>query len=126
EAVQVTPNQGGIAVESADGGSLYYNMVAVVSPLWRLPLAGGEPVKALDGVVWFNWWLVENGVYYIDQFKGETRLQYRNFRTGKPVTVARNLGEVSAGLTATPDGRTILFTRVDAYADDLMLVENFR
>ncbi|HEX4945488.1 MAG TPA: protein kinase, partial [Blastocatellia bacterium] len=47
EAVQVTPNQGGIAVESADGGSLYYNMVAVVSPLWRLPLAGGEPVKAL-------------------------------------------------------------------------------
>jgi Tol biopolymer transport system component len=126
EAVQVTPNQGGIAVESADGGSLYYNMVTVVSPLWRLPRAGGEPVKVLDGIVWFNWNLFGNGVYLIDRLGSETRLQYFNFDTGKSATVARNLGDVSSGLTVSPDGRTILFTRVDAYADDLMLVENFR
>jgi Tol biopolymer transport system component len=127
EAVQVTPNQGGGgAVESPDGSSIYYHMSSVVSPLWRLPISGGEPVKALDGVVWFNWWLFGNGVYYIDQFGGENRLQYLNFGSGKSTTVARNLGEVSAGLTATPDGRTILFTRVDSSTDDLMLVENFR
>jgi hypothetical protein len=126
EAVQVTPNQGGIAVESADGGSLYYNMVTVVSPLWRLPRAGGEPVKVLDGIVWFNWCLFGQGAYLIDRQGNETRLQFFNFVTGKTTTVARNLGDVSSGLTVTPDGRTILFTRVDAYADDLMLVENFR
>jgi dipeptidyl aminopeptidase/acylaminoacyl peptidase len=127
EAVQITPNQGaGGAVESPDGSSIYYHMSSVVSPLWRLPISGGEPVKALDGVVWFNWWLFGNGVYYIDQFGGENRLQYLNFGSGKSTTVARNLGEVSAGLTATPDGRTILFTRVDSSTDDLMLVENFR
>jgi hypothetical protein len=67
----------------------------------------------------------EKGAYYIDQQGGETRLQYLNFANGKSTTVARNLGPVSAGLTATPDGKTILFTRVDASADDLMLVENF-
>ena len=125
--MQVTPNQGGGgAVESPDGSSIYYNTVALVSSVWRLPISGGQPVKVLDGVVWFNWCLFENGAYYIDRLGSETRLQYLNFATGKSATVAHNLGEVSAGLTASPDGKTILFTRMDSSADDLMLVENFR
>jgi hypothetical protein len=40
--------------------------------------------------------------------------------------VARNLGNVSAYLTVSPDGHTILIARMDASTDDLMLVENFR
>ncbi len=110
----------------ADGSSIYYNTVSVVSSVWRLPTSGGEPVKVLDGVVWFNYSLLDKGVYYIDRLGDETRLQYLNFVTGKSTTVARNLGEVGAGLTASPDGKTILFTRVDSSGDDLMLVENFR
>jgi hypothetical protein len=40
--------------------------------------------------------------------------------------VARNLGNVFLGLTASKDGRTIFYSRVDSSIDDLMLVDNFR
>jgi Tol biopolymer transport system component len=126
DAVQITQNQGTQAFETADGSAIYYLTASIVSPVWRLPTSGGEPVKVLDGVLWFDFHLHEKGAYYVDQLAGETRLQYLDFATGTPKTVARNLGEVGSGLTASPDGRTILFTRADASADDLMLVENFR
>ena len=126
DAVQVTPNQGRGAFESSDGSHLYYHAVSFVAPLWRLPMPSGNPVKILDGVEWFNFCLLDRGAYYIDRFGGGTRLQYLDLATARSTTVASNLGDVLAGLTASPDGRTILFTRIDASVDDLMLVENFR
>ena len=109
-----------------DGSNLYYLAVSIVSPVWRLPTSGGEPVKVLDGVLWFNLWVLEKGAYYIDRLGDETRLQYLDFASGTSTTVARNLGDVGSGLTASSDGRSILFTRVDSSTDDLMLVENFQ
>ena len=126
DAVLVTPSDAFVAFETLDGSSLYYASPSNVSPLWRMPTSGGEPVKVLDGLLWWNFWLLDKGAYYIDNLGTETRLQYLNFVTGKSTTVARNLGNVQAGLTASPDGRTIFFARVDSSADDLMLVENFR
>jgi hypothetical protein len=40
--------------------------------------------------------------------------------------MAQNLGNVGNFLTVSPDGRTILYSRMDSSVDDLMLVENFR
>jgi hypothetical protein len=85
-----------------------------------------QPVKVLEGVVARAFVVLERGIYYIDRPSGEARLQFFDFASGKSTTVARNLGEVQQGLTASPDGRTILYSRVDAPIDDLMLVENFR
>jgi hypothetical protein len=91
----------------------------------------------LDGVLRSNFAVLDGGIYYIDQLPDnagggpndrpsvETRLQYFDFATSTSKTVARNLGPVGLGLTASSDGRTILFTRLDASIDDLMLVENF-
>jgi len=139
ETVQVTDNVGYAAFESPDGAYLYYNQTMdTPSPLWRLPTSGGVPVNVLEGVVLANFVVLEGGIYYvdrpsgeggiyfIDRPSGETRLQYFDFVTRRTTTVARNLGNVDLGLTASSDGRTILYSRMDSSVDDLMLVENFR
>ena len=65
------------------------------------------------------------GIYYMDR-RSDPRLQYFDLATRKITTVASSLGIVGFGLTASPDGRTILYSRTDSSVDDLMLVENFR
>jgi Tol biopolymer transport system component/DNA-binding winged helix-turn-helix (wHTH) protein len=138
-AVQVTPNAGTLAIESPDGRDLYYLEAADrPSSLWRLPLAGGQPVKVVDGIVLGNFDVIDGGIYYIDRVSGEAgvffsdrprseaRLQYFDFATRRSTTVAHNLGTVGFGLSASRDGRTILYSRIDSSIDELMLVDNFR
>jgi Tol biopolymer transport system component len=127
EAVQVTANIGLVALESPDGAYVYYTQTqGAPSALWRLPVSGGQPVKVLEGVVQWAFAVFDKGVYYIDQPEGQARLQFYDFATGRSTTVARNLGDVGQGLTVSPDGRTILFSKVTSSVNDLMLVENFR
>ncbi len=127
DAIQVTHNVGYVPFESPDSAYIYYTQTGrAASALWRIPTSGGQPVKVLEGVVWRAFVVREQGIYYMDRPSGEARLQFFDFATSRSTTVARNLGEVVEGLTASPDGRTILYSRVDSSVDDLMLVENFR
>jgi hypothetical protein len=116
---------GGILGDSRNG-LIDYPQTCRTPALWRVPTAGGKSVKVLDGVVYQAFVVLERGIYYIDRPSGETRLEFFDFATRRSKTVARNLGEVHLGLTASHDGRTILYSRVDSSVDDLMLVENFR
>ena len=138
-AAQVTAGAGSVPVESRDGRDLYYvDSIERPSALWRQPLAGGQPVRLLDGVVLGAFALVDAGIYYIDRPllppggfvfdrpAAEARLQYFDFGTRQSTTVARNLGNVGFGLTASPDGRAVFFSRLDSVFDELMLVDDFR
>jgi dipeptidyl aminopeptidase/acylaminoacyl peptidase len=126
-AVQVSP--GVMAIESPDGAYLYYTEAPnsnSPATLWRVPVAGGAAVKITEGVHSTSFDVLDSGIYYIERLPRETRLQYFDLASGKAITVAGNLGNVDFGLGASPDGRTILFTRIDSSVNDLMLVENFR
>ena len=97
------------------------------SALWRTPVSGGNPVKLVDGVIRGNYAVLDRGVYYIDRLSGEARIQYFDLATRRSTTVLGKLGNAGlAGLTASADGRTILYERSDSAVDDLMLVESFR
>jgi dipeptidyl aminopeptidase/acylaminoacyl peptidase len=128
EAIQVTQNVGWVALEAPNGADLYYTQTSGPEPsaLWRVSTSGGQPGKVLDGVYMRAFVVLESGVYYVDRRAAETRLQFFDFATGRSAIVARDLGDVRTGLTASRDGRTILYTRLDSSVDDLMLVENFR
>ncbi len=137
--VKVTDAVGAITIESHDGRNLYYiEAVERPSPVFRVPVSGGAPVKVLDGVSLGNFDVIEGGIYYIERVSGEagafftdrpggeTRLQYFDFATERSTTVAHNLGTIASGMTASRDGRIILFSRVDSSVDELMQVDNFR
>jgi Tol biopolymer transport system component len=128
-AVQVSAGPGMMAIESPDGAYLYYtDSPSTNSPatVWRIPVAGGAAVKITGGVNSTSFDVAGGGIYYLERIGGEAQIQYFDLASRTVITVARNLGNVEFGLTASPDGRTILYTRVDSSVNDLMLVENFR
>ena len=128
-AIQVTTGLGMMAIESEDGTQLYYTESATTNTpatLWRVPVAGGAAVKLTEGVNSTSFDVVKNGIYYLAQIAGETQLRYFDLASRMTTTVAGNLGNVDFGLAASPDGRSILFTRTDSSVNDLMLVDDFR
>lgn len=136
--IQVTKNMGSISIEGADGYLYYVDAASRPGVVWRMPADGGEATKLLSGVVLGNFDVVDAGIYYLERASveagtfmtdrpgGEIRLQFYEFATGTSRTVATGLGRAGLGLTASADGRTILFSRIDSSVDELMLVDNFR
>lgn len=129
EAVQVSPDAGFMAIESTDGAFVYYTAgenTNSPAPLWRMPVAGGTPIKIVDDVVSTAFDVVEKGIYYLERAGGATKLRYVDLASRKVTTVSENLGNVELGLGASPDGRSVFYTRIDSSVNDLMLVDNFR
>src|SRR5262245_40983240 len=97
--------------------------------MMRVSVNGGNAVELFRDVEPMCFDVIDKGIYYIERIGKEARLRYYDFATRASALVARNLGNVNniiTGLTASRDGRIILFARVDSSIDDLMLVENFR
>jgi len=138
EAVQVTKNGGFVAMESADGRSVFYtNKIDqapmtpgdyVASALWRIPVSGGEESRVLPSVDMRAFAPVNTGIYFIPEpgADGKHFIQFLNFATGKVKMVAPIPRPPSLGFSISPDEHSILYAQVDESHSDLMLVENFR
>jgi len=70
--------------------------------------------------------VLEKGIYYLERTDAGTRLRYIDLASRTSTIVSENLGNAEFGLGASPDGRTVFYTRVDSSVNDLMLVENFQ
>ena len=93
----------------------------------RLPVKGGTPVKILDDVISTSFEVLDKGIYYLERVPGDARIRYFDFAQLAHPRLSRGASVISRfGITASRDGRTILYSRRDSAVDDLMLVDNFR
>jgi Tol biopolymer transport system component len=134
--VQITRHGGANAMESADGASLYYAKGTNAAGTWKMPIGGGEEVLVLDvpgAGRWGHMVLTGSGLYYIARDGTELPARYAIFvhdfatrQTTRVAQLAKPPSPTSRSLALSPDGRTFLFTQLDASGSDLMLLENFR
>jgi Tol biopolymer transport system component len=122
-----------VAFESEDGRFLYYvkSRAGFTGPIWRTPVDGGsEGSLVLDEAIqWSHWRLWRGNLVYlvIDAEEGPS-IKMMDLRT-REVTRLADLGRdgrPGLGLTVSPDGLSILYTKDESKGGDIMLVENPR
>lgn len=131
DAVQITRNGGFTAMESRDGRSLYFTKSANHSSLWRSKPDGSDEEEVAARVFGRCFDVTPDSIYFIRREEsGEAALRVYKIATGKESRVATATLPPHApnemGLSVSPDGRYVLYARVDRHAGDLMLLENFR
>lgn len=127
-AVQVTQQGGFEAFESTDGKMLYYSKG---NAIWRMEVAGGAETQLLDGIAWGYWAVTAQGICYLNrQATPRPAIELFNFATrqvSRLATVEKDPSIPSPpGFAVSPDGRWILFKRIDQSDNDILLVENFQ
>jgi Tol biopolymer transport system component len=119
------------AVESADGKYVYYRSRRSI---WRVPVAGGEEEEAIipeHDMLWANIQTGKKGVYYLE-FERSSRgivVSVFDYGTKKNSVLFRlKQGDMNgnSSYSISPDGKYILYPRIDQSETNLMLVENFR
>ena len=91
----------------------------------KIPASGGKalPVAAENGLS--AWASGKDGIYFVET--GKSTVQFYRFADDKTVDIAKFENVPFTGQFAiTPDGRTIVYSKIDQRVSDLILVENFK
>ncbi len=130
--VQVTEQGGFEGFESFDGKYLYYTKGRAAPGLWRMPTAGGKEEFVTghhQAGLWRYWRVAEQGIYFATASSAGAMLEFYNFANKQISEVARlsrGAERYLPGLAVSPDGRSLLYCRMDRSGSDIMMVENFR
>jgi Tol biopolymer transport system component len=123
---QVTRNGGFAASPSPDGRWVYYTRDASLdTSLWRMPVGGGDEFRVLESVAFFNYAVVDDGVYFMAPSAQGFAIEFLNFTTNTTRVLA-HVGRCSFGFAVSPDRKWVLYTQNNPEGSDLSLVENFR
>jgi Tol biopolymer transport system component/DNA-binding winged helix-turn-helix (wHTH) protein len=129
KSLQVTNHGGFAAFESLDGKALYYAKGLTVPGIWRVPPEGGEESQVLqmpEAGFWGFWAPVRNGIYFLDTAI-KPRINFTNLSTHKTVKICdlKDPARETPGLTISPDGQSLLYTKLDEERFEITIVSNF-
>ena len=126
--VQVTRNGGIFALESSDRQTLYY-LKYETSEIWKMPIAGGEESRVLEGfgrIYFRNWVVAPKGIYFISfKTRPQGTIEFFEFTTRKLFTIWSLEKAANWGLALSPDGRSLIYVQKDFSESNIMLVKNF-
>jgi dipeptidyl aminopeptidase/acylaminoacyl peptidase len=124
--VRLTKSGGWGGFEGPDGKSVYYYRDHAI---WKSALNGEGEARVTDNSDLQDYRLRSNTIWLLDRSTSPAKFEVFDLSTHKQT----RLGVVDTGPPAnappgfdvSPDGRTVIYTRVDALESDIMLVENF-
>jgi len=122
--VQLTKNGGVKPFESADG-SVYFSRTFSSDEIWKIPASGSEESLVMKGTgladSW-SWALAPTGIYFLNGEENST-LFFFEFATRKTVPLA-SVGK-SGFPAVAPDGKSVVFARLDQADQTIMIVNHF-
>ena len=131
-AVQITSSGGLRGVPSADGEWVYYTGLSKeggrMATLWKMPAdRNGPSVRLIDAIYPLAWAITGTGVWYYSAGDPETGLRLRDFVTGRDLvktSMPNPRPPSDTRISASPDGRFLLYAQEDNPGSDLMMVQN--
>jgi len=123
-----------LPLESPDGQYVYFVRSVNDKPrLWRIRVDGSEE-QMLDAIPplhsnGYEWWPYGTGIYFYAYPNGKPEVDFLDLQTSRArriYTPDKPPAEWGGGLSVSPDGKWLVYSRVDEITSDLMLVENFQ
>ena len=132
-ATRLTEGGGSGPQSAPDGKRIYYWREGKETSIWSVsssggderPVAGMPPVPPEFGV---SWALGPNGIHFLEG-GGHPGVVFFDFATARARRVADLPGAPypwAGGIALSPDGRSVLFSKVEHGTSDIMLIEDFR
>jgi Tol biopolymer transport system component/DNA-binding winged helix-turn-helix (wHTH) protein len=125
KAEVVTP-EGGYAAQESPDGSLYFTR-ADVAGIWKAAPGGATAEVAVPGVPpedWADWQPARGGLYHrVREAHGAVSLAFKPVN-GPDVRLAPLVEQGWNGFSVSPDGKWLLYPKVERHTCDIRLIEN--